>query len=42
MFPAATKRLSAEVEEKLARVFEERKPKELERAEENAPGDERE
>ncbi|ATY32787.1 hemerythrin domain-containing protein [Sphingomonas psychrotolerans] len=42
MFPAATKRLSAEVEEKLARVFEERKPKELERAEENGPGDERE
>lgn len=42
MFPAAAKRLPAEVEEKLARVFEARKPKELERAEENGPGDARE
>ncbi|TGX54849.1 hemerythrin domain-containing protein [Sphingomonas gei] len=42
MFPAASERLPAEVEERLAQVFEERKPAELERAEENAPGDERE
>lgn len=42
MFPAATRRLPAEVEERLARVFEERKPRELERAEEQDPGDERE
>jgi len=42
MFPAAAERLSAEIEEKLARVFEARKPKELARAEEHAPGDERE
>ncbi len=42
MFPAASERLPAQVEERLARVFEDRKPKELERAEENAPGDERE
>lgn len=42
MFPAASKRLPAEVEEKLAQVFEERKPAELERAEEHGPGDERE
>ncbi|MDP5279457.1 hemerythrin domain-containing protein [Sphingomonas sp. DG1-23] len=42
MFPAAAERLPAEVEERLARVFEERKPEELARAEEQAPGDERE
>jgi hypothetical protein len=42
MFPAAAERLSTEVEARLARVFEERKPKELERAEDNVPGDERE
>jgi len=42
MFPTASARLPDAVEEKLARVFEERKPAELERAEENGPGDERE
>ena len=42
MFPAAADKLDAAVEAKLARTFEERKPKELERAEEHAPGDERE
>ena len=42
MFPTAAEHLPDEVEEKLARVFEERKPAELERAEEHAPGDERE
>jgi hemerythrin superfamily protein len=42
MFPAATKTLSAEAEERLARVFEDRKPKELEAAAEDKPGDERE
>lgn len=42
MFPTAAEHLPDDVEEKLARVFEERKPKELERAEEHPPGDERE
>ena len=42
MFPTAAEKLSAETEAQLARTFEERKPKELERAEEHAPGDERE
>ena len=42
MFPTAAEHLSDAVEDKLARVFEERKPKELERAEEHPPGDERE
>jgi hypothetical protein len=42
MFPAAAERLPAEVEEKLARVFEARKPAELARAEAHAPGDARE
>ena len=43
MFPAASKELSAAEETKLARVFEDRKPKELVRAEANPPGsDERE
>jgi len=42
MFPAASERLPAEVEEKLAQVFEARKPEELERAEAHPPGDERE
>ena len=41
MFPAATKTLSSEAEERLARVFEDRKPKELQAAEEDKPGDER-
>jgi hypothetical protein len=43
MFPAAAKELSAEETERLGLFFEERKPKELERARENPPGsDERE
>ena len=43
MFPAAADELTDAEEAKLAEVFEDRKPKELERAEENPPGsDERE
>ena len=42
MFPAASEKLSAEEEARLAQVFERRKPKELVRAEEEKPGDERE
>jgi hypothetical protein len=42
MFPAAAKRLSDAEEEKLGKIFEARKPEELERAEANPPGDERE
>jgi hypothetical protein len=42
MFPVAEKRLSAATEEKLGKLFEKRKPAELERAEANPPGDERE
>jgi hemerythrin superfamily protein len=42
MFPEASEKLSAETEERLARVFEDRKPKELAIAEEEKPGDERE
>lgn len=42
MFPAAAKELSAEVEAKLAEVFEARKPRELDRAEHEQPGDARE
>ena len=42
MFPAAAEGLSAEDEARLAKGFEERKPAELERAEEHPPGDERE
>ncbi len=42
MFPAADERLSAAEEERLGKVFEARKPAELERAEANPPGDERE
>ena len=42
MFPEASEKLSAETEERLARVFEDRKPKELAIAEEGKPGDERE
>ncbi|MET0247548.1 MAG: hemerythrin domain-containing protein [Sphingomonas sp.] len=41
MFPAAAKELSAETEEKLADIFEKRKPRELVRAEEEDPGDDR-
>lgn len=42
MFPAASKELSAGKEAEIAEVFERRKPKELERAEEELPGDARE
>lgn len=42
MFPEAAKTLSDEAEKRLARVFEDRKPKELQIAEEEKPGDERE
>jgi hypothetical protein len=42
MFPAAAERLSAEEEARIAAVFEKRKPRELARAEENPPGDDRE
>jgi len=41
MFPSAAKTLSAETETKLAKVFENRKPKELAAAEEELPGDAR-
>jgi hemerythrin superfamily protein len=42
MFPEATERLTKAQEDKAAKVFAERKPKELERAETEKPGDERE
>ena len=42
MFPAAAEKLSAADEARLAEVFERRKPKELVRAEEAKPGDDRE
>ena len=42
MFPAAAEGLSEADTARLAEVFERRKPKELERAEEHPPGDERE
>lgn len=42
MFPAADEKLSDGVEEQLADTYEDRKPKELERAEDELPGDERE
>lgn len=42
MFPAAADGLSDAQQEKLAKVFEARKPAELERAEDHEPGDERE
>lgn len=38
MFPEAAKGLSSEEEAKLAKIFEDRKPKELVRAEANPPG----
>ncbi|MBT0669447.1 hemerythrin domain-containing protein [Novosphingobium profundi] len=41
MFPAAAKELSKETEAKIAKVFEKRKPRELELAEEEGPGDSR-
>ena len=42
MFPAAAKELSKTKEAEIAKVFERRKPKELERAETEKPGDDRE
>jgi hemerythrin superfamily protein len=42
MFPEADKELAPDVEEKLADTYEDRKPKELEAAESEKPGDERE
>ena len=42
MFPAASEKLSGDEEARLAQVFERRKPKELVRAEEEKPGDDRE
>jgi hemerythrin superfamily protein len=42
MFPAAAKELSNAEEERIAKVFARRKPKELERAETELPGDARE
>ena len=42
MFPSAAEKLSSEEEARLAEIFERRKPKELVRAEETKPGDERE
>jgi hemerythrin-like domain-containing protein len=41
MFPTAEKELSSEEEERLGKIFEKRKPKELERAEAHPPGDDR-
>ncbi len=41
MFPAATEGLTSAEEEELAQVFEKRKPRELARAAEETPGDER-
>ena len=42
MFPAAAKSLSDEAEKRIAKIFENRKPRELELAAEDQPGDERE
>lgn len=42
MFPAAAKTLSEKAEQRLAKIFEQRKPKELANAEADTPGDERE
>jgi hypothetical protein len=41
MFPEAAKSLSSEEEARLAKVFEDRKPKELQLAAEEKPGDDR-
>ena len=41
MFPAAAEDLPKAEQARIARVFEARKPKELELAEENEPGDAR-
>jgi hemerythrin-like domain-containing protein len=42
MFPAASKELSQAKEEEIAKVFERRKPRELERVQTEKPGDDRE
>ena len=42
MFPAAAKGLSSEQEAQIAKVFEQRKPRELENAQDELPGDARE
>lgn len=42
MFPKAAEGLTDAAEKRIAEVFERRKPRELERAEEETPGDERE
>lgn len=42
MFPSAAKTLSAKAEKEMARTFEARKPHELQMAEDEKPGDERE
>ncbi|MES2988851.1 MAG: hemerythrin domain-containing protein [Pseudomonadota bacterium] len=42
MFPSASQKVSKDDEKRLAAIFERRKPKELVRAEEAKPGDERE
>jgi hypothetical protein len=42
MFPSAAEKLSSDDEARLAEIFERRKPKELVRAEEETPGDDRE
>jgi hemerythrin superfamily protein len=42
MFPKASEGLTAEAEARLATIFERRKPRELERAEAELPGDDRE
>jgi iron-sulfur cluster repair protein YtfE (RIC family) len=42
MFPTAAKGLSKDAEERIAKVFEKRKPRELERAAHELPGDARE
>lgn len=42
MFPSAAKQLPKQEEERIAKVYEERKPAELERAETELPGDARE
>ena len=41
MFPEAAKGLTSEAEKRIADIFEKRKPRELEMAAEQAPGDER-
>jgi hypothetical protein len=42
MFPKAAEGLSSEAEERITRIFEQRKPRELARAESELPGDARE